>query len=248
MGSFYGPTRHTKLVRYWGLVCIGSFRDHTIKEQFLIIYWRSPMVITQQITFWYTSPWCCCSHIGYTVVTNTRISTRHVDTVATFTSGRKLGLNTVQEQIKIYILMRFLWVPESLCSCNRHIEKNVEELGKVKAGKKVGRILSPPRPSSSFLVPLFLLTTISLCWTSYMVATGIRIKTRQLSRAQKYASIADYSLYHKLHSVKRKERCNDRLHKNGLYITSEHFLLICFVLTVRQNRQNTLDNSPKQCR
>ena len=62
--------------------------------------------------------------------------------------------------------------------------------------------------------------------------------TRQLSPAQKYASIADYSLYHKLHSVKRKERCNDRLHKNGLYITSEHFLRICLVLTLRQNRQN----------
>ena len=71
------------------------------------------------------------------------MSTRHVDTVATFTSGRKLGLNTIQEQIKIYILMRFLWVPESFCSCNRHIEKNVEELKKVKAGKKDGRILSP---------------------------------------------------------------------------------------------------------
>ena len=40
----------------------------------------------------YRSPWCCCSHIGDTVVTNTDISTRHVDTVTTFTGGGKLGL------------------------------------------------------------------------------------------------------------------------------------------------------------
>ena len=45
------------------------------------------------------SPWCCCSHIDYTVVTNTGISTRHLDTVTTFTNGGKLGLNTIQEQM-----------------------------------------------------------------------------------------------------------------------------------------------------
>ena len=47
----------------------------------------------------YRSPWCCCSHIGDTVVTNTGMSTRHVDTVTTFTGGGKLGLNTIKNQM-----------------------------------------------------------------------------------------------------------------------------------------------------
>ena len=41
------------------------------------------------------SPWCCCSHVGDTVVTNTDMSTRHLGTVTTFTSGGKLGLSTI---------------------------------------------------------------------------------------------------------------------------------------------------------
>lgn len=46
------------------------------------------------------SPWCCCFHIDYTAVTNNDLSTSgHLDTVTTFTSGGKLGLNTIQEQM-----------------------------------------------------------------------------------------------------------------------------------------------------
>ena len=45
------------------------------------------------------SPWCCSSDIDNTVVTNTGISTRHLDTVTTFTSGGKLGLNTIKNQM-----------------------------------------------------------------------------------------------------------------------------------------------------
>ena len=67
----------------------------------------------------------------------------------------------------------------------------------------------------------------------------------QLSPAQKYACIADYALHHKLQY--NEEQYNDRLHENGLCIPSEHFELVCFFLTLRQNRQNTLNNSPKEC-
>ena len=67
----------------------------------------------------------------------------------------------------------------------------------------------------------------------------------QLSPPQKYACIADYALHHKLQY--NEEQYNDRLHENGLCIPSEHFEFVCFFLTLRQNRQNTLNNSPKEC-
>ena len=126
------------------------------------------------------------------------------------------------------------------------MRKTSKSWGKSKRARRMGEFFPPspvfffPRPSIPAHQSIPMLN---------IVHGGHRDTniTRQLSPAQKYASIADYSLYHKLHSVKRKERCNDRLHKNGLYITSEHFLLICFVLTLRQNRQNTVNNSPKQC-
>ena len=62
---------------------------------FISFYHISVLLRNNDIRGIVMSPWCCCSHVGDTVVTNTDMSTRHLGTVTTFISGGKLGLSTI---------------------------------------------------------------------------------------------------------------------------------------------------------